>query len=113
MGAVMGALHVTATVMNPADHGRRWEGLFIVDSGTTDCLLPGNRLREIGIVPCGRRSLILADGTQVVRPAGVATVEVMGELVGATVVFGDDDSSPRLGGTALASAGLEVDSQDQ
>lgn len=37
----------------------------------------------------------------------------MGEFVGATVIFGNDDIEPILGVTALESVGIEVDPQDQ
>jgi clan AA aspartic protease len=109
----MGAVHVTAAVVNPTDPNRRWEGLFLVDTGATDCYVPGNRLREIGVTPRGRRSYELADGTEVVLQVGVAEIEFMGEIVGATVIFGDDDTEPLLGVTALESVGIEVDPQNQ
>jgi len=57
------AVHVTVSISNPADSNRRWEGLFLVDTGAIDCYIPGNRLREIGIEPRGRRTYELADGT--------------------------------------------------
>ena len=44
---------------------------------------------------------------------GVATIEFMGEVVGATVIFGPDDAEPTLGVTALESAGIEVDPQSR
>ena len=44
---------------------------------------------------------------------GVATVEFMGEVVGATIIFGKDDVEPILGVTALESVGIEVDPQNQ
>ena len=109
----MGATHVTVAVSNPADPTRRWEGLFLVDTGAVDCYVPGNRLREIGIVPGGKRSYELADGTELVLDIAVAQVEFMGELVGATVIFGSDDAEPLLGVTALESAGIEVDPRNQ
>ena len=36
----MGATYVTAVVRNPAEPERTWEGLFLVDTGATDCLVP-------------------------------------------------------------------------
>ena len=109
----MGATHVTVAVSNPADPTRRWEGLFLVDTGAVDCYVPGNRLREIGIVPGGKRSYELADGTERVLDIAAAQVEFIGELVGATVIFGSDDAEPLLGVTALESAGIEVDPRNQ
>ena len=109
----MGATHVTVAVCNPADPERRWEGLFLVDTGSIDCLVPGKYLREIGLEPKGKRTYELADGTEVVLQVAVAQVEFMGEIVGATVIFGSDDAERLLGVTALESVGIEVDPQSQ
>jgi clan AA aspartic protease len=109
----MGATQVTVSVVNPADPNRRWDGLFLVDTGSIDCYVPANRLREIGIQPIGKRTAELADGTEISLEVGVAQVEFMGEGVGATVIFGRDDAEPLLGVTALESVGIEVDPQNQ
>lgn len=47
----MGMTHVTMTVRNPADPQRTWEGLFLVNAGAVDCLVPAKHLREIGFLP--------------------------------------------------------------
>ena len=109
----MGATHVTVAVSNPADTEKRWEGLFLVDTGAIDCLVPGNRLREIGIKPQSKRTYELADGNEISMDVAVAQIEFMGELIGATVIFGKDDSEPLLGVTALESVGIEVDPRNQ
>ena len=109
----MGITQVTAAVCNPGNPERRWEGLFLVDTGAIDCMVPGNHLREIGIKPDGKRTYELADGTEVAMDVAVARVEFMGEFVGATVIFGKDDVEPILGVTALESVGIEVDPQNQ
>lgn len=109
----MGATHVTVSVVNPADSTRRWDGLFLVDTGSIDCYVPGNRLREIGIQPAGQRTYEVADGTEIALDIAVAQIEFMGEVVGATVIFGKDDTEPLLGVTALESVGIEVDPQNQ
>jgi clan AA aspartic protease len=109
----MGATHVTVAVVNPTDPDRRWEGLFLVDTGATDCYVPASRLREVGIQPGGRRTYELADGSELVLEVGVARVEFMGDVVGATVIFGEEDCEPILGVTALESAGIEVDPVSQ
>jgi clan AA aspartic protease len=109
----MGATHVTVAVINPADPSRRWEGLFLVDTGAIDCYIPANRLREIGILPEGKRSYELADGSGLALDIAVAKLEFMGEMVGATVIFGEDAAEPLLGVTALESVGIEVDPQNQ
>lgn len=109
----MGATHVTVAVSNPADPNRRWEGLFLVDTGAIDCYIPASRLREIGIKADGKRTYELADGSELALDIGVARIEFMGEVVGATVIFGNDDAEPLLGVTALESVGIEVDPQNQ
>ena len=50
----MGATHVTVRITNPADSDRYWEGLFLVDTGATDSLVPRPHLEAIGLEPRGR-----------------------------------------------------------
>ena len=109
----MGATHVTVNVTNPGDHSREWSGLFLVDTGATDSLIPKKHLDEIGVVPDGERRYILADGSEVRLDIAVARLEILGEIVGTTVMFGDDDAEPLLGVTALESLGIEVDPLNQ
>ncbi|MCE5253038.1 MAG: clan AA aspartic protease [Phycisphaerales bacterium] len=109
----MGTTHVTVTVRNPAQPEKTWEGLFLVDTGAVDCLVPGNRLRAIALEPGAKRTYELADGTEVRLDIATAQIEFMGEIVGSTVIFGPDDAEPILGVTALESVGIEVDPQNQ
>ena len=109
----MGLTHVTATVRNPADPEKKWEGLFLVDTGATDCLVPRRYLEEIGLRPKGERIYALADGSEIRMSITTGDVEFMGEVVGATIVMGDEDSEPLLGVTALESVGIEVDPRNQ
>ena len=46
----MGATHVTVTIRNTAAPHRSWEGLFLVDTGATDCLVPRQH-RDKGYEP--------------------------------------------------------------
>ena len=52
----MGLTHVTATFRNPADPDRTWEGLFLVDTGELDCLVPKQHLEAIGLGAEGERT---------------------------------------------------------
>ena len=61
---VMGIIQVTATVRNPAEPDRTWDGLFLVDTGSTDCVVPASALRSVGLQPEGSRTYELADGRQ-------------------------------------------------
>ncbi len=109
----MGMTHVTAAVVNLRDPEKRWEELFLVDTGAIDCMAPGRCLREIGIEPSGKRTYELADGTEVKMDIAAVQIEFMGEIIGATIIFGKDDVEPILGVTALESVGIEVDPQNQ
>lgn len=109
----MGVVQVTATIRNPADHDRSWDGLFLVDTGSTDCVVPGDALRSIGLVPRGTRTYELADGREETVDIAPAEVEFMGEIVGATICFGNPGVEPILGLTALESVGIEVDPVSQ
>lgn len=109
----MGATQVTVAVCSPGDPNRRWEGLFLVDTGATDSLVPAKFLKMVGIEPRGKRVCETADGSDVEMQIGVAQLEFMGEFVGTTVIFGDDDVEPILGVTALESVGIEVDPKNQ
>ena len=109
----MGATHVTVTIRNPAERDRTWEGLFLVDTGATDCLVPRKHLEAIGLVPKGQRTYGLADGSELRMDITGADVEFMGDYVAATIVMGDDDAEPLLGVTALESVGIEVDPVNQ
>jgi clan AA aspartic protease len=105
--------HVTVTVRNPAEPQRCWEGLFLVDTGACDSLVPGKALREIGLLPKAKRSYELADGSEIQLDVTTGDLEFMGEIVGATLLYGADDVEPILGVTALESVGIEVDPRTQ
>ena len=109
----MGVTQVTVTIRNPADTERSWEGLFLVDTGSWDCLVPAKVLREIGIEPVGERQYELADGSPVRLKVGGARVEFMGDITFSTVIFGKDEAEPILGVTALESVGIEIDPRTQ
>ena len=109
----MGAIHVTVTIRNPAEPDRAWDGLFLVDTGATDCLVPRQWLESIGLAPKGQRTYELADGSELRMDVTTADVEFMGEIVGATIIMRDIDAEPLLGVTALDSVGIEVDPRNQ
>ena len=109
----MGATHVTVTIRNPAQPDKTWEALFLVDTGATDCLAPRKRLEAIGLAAKGRRVYELADGSELILDVTTADIEFMGEIVGGTIIMGDEDAEPLLGVTALESVGIEVDPVNQ
>ena len=77
------------------------------------CLVPRTTLKSIGLQPLGKRTYELADGSEIRFDITVARVEFMGEFVGATILFGEDDAEPLLGVTALEPVGIEVDPLNQ
>lgn len=109
----MGLTHVQVTVRNPADLGRSWEGTFLVDTGAIDSLVPRDRLEQIGLRPRDQRVYELADGREAVMNIAVAELEFMGDVIGTTIVVGDEGTEPLLGVTALESLGIEVDPTNQ
>ena len=109
----MGATHVTVTIRNPAEPDRTWEGLFLVDTGATDSLVPRLHLESIGLEPKGQRSYELADGSEIKLDITTGDIEFMGEIVGGTIIFGEADAEPLLSVTALESVGIEVDPLNQ
>ncbi len=109
----MGATHVTVTIRNPAEPDRTWEGLFLVDTGATDSLVPRPHLEAIGLQPRGGRTYELADGSELNLDITIAEIEFMGEITGGVIIYGDPDVEPLLGVTALESVGVEVDPMNQ
>ena len=109
----MGAIRVPVIIRNPIDRDRAWEGMFLVDTGATDCLVPKRHLESVGLEPIGQRVYELADGSQLQVDITAALVEVMGQPAGATIIMADGDIEPLLGVTALESAGIEVDPRNE
>ena len=105
----MGITHVTVTVRNPAQPKKFWEGLFLVDTGAVDSLVPAKYCKKIGLKPKSKRTYALADGSEVTLDITTGELEFMGDIVGSTIIIGADDAEPILGVTALESVGIEVD----
>ena len=109
----MGATHVTVAIRNPAEPERVWEGLFLVDTGAIDCLVPRQHLESIGLTPRGKRRYGLADGSEIRLDVTGGEIAFMGETTWGTIVFGQEEAEPLLGVTALESVGIEVDPHNQ
>lgn len=109
----MGLIRTTAAIRNPAEPDRVWEGTFLVDTGAIDCLVPRPRLEAIGLRPEGQRVYELADGSVITMDVTVGRIEFRDVFVGATILFGEADTEPLLGATALESLGIEVDPLNQ
>lgn len=109
----MGAIHVTVTIRNPADPSKFWEGLFLVDTGATDSLVPKSHLEAIGLESKGLRVYETADGRKIKVDVTTADIEFMGDFTAGRIIMGDEDAEPLLGVTALESAGIEIDPVNQ
>ncbi len=105
----MGVVNANVVISNPADRRQSWEGRFLFDTGTTDSLVPRQHLEAIGLKPEAQRTYILADGSEVRFDVTVARIELLGQIVGGTLLFGDADAQPLLGVTALQSLGIKID----
>ena len=112
-GVIMGATQVTVTIRNPVDPKKCWEGLFLVDTGATDSLVPRDCLESIGLPIKAQRTYELADGNDIKMDITTGDIEFMGEIVGGTIIFGEPGTEPILGVTALESVGIDVDPRNQ
>ena len=109
----MGSTYVDVTIRNPAEPQQSWTGKFLVDTGAFDSLVPRAHLEEIGLKPKGQRQYVLADGSKVAFDITTADIEFQGEIVGGTIVYGNEGAEPLLGVTALESGGFEVDPRSE
>lgn len=109
----MGTTHVTVTIRNPANLERSWKGLFLVDTGAIDSLVPRDQLEAIGLLPKAQRIYELADGSETKMDITTGDIEFMGEIVGGTIIFGDPGTEPILDVTALESVGIDIDPRNQ
>ena len=109
----MGAIHINATIRNPADRTKSWQGRFLVDTGAIDSVVPKCHLESIGLEPEEQRRYELADGSEVEMGVAGARLEFMDTFTLGIVVFGNADIEPILGVTALESVGIEIDPRNQ
>jgi len=105
----MGLTKVTTKLTSLQEPAATYEAVFLVDTGATDSLVPGDELDKIGIRREGKMSYELADGSVREYPFGLARIEFMGEITAGRVIFGTPECEPLLGVTALESVGIVVD----
>jgi predicted aspartyl protease len=104
----MGIIRVPV-ILRPLAGGDPYQNVFLVDTGTTDCMAPGPELARVGIDSEGKRSHELADGSSQEYDYGFARIEFQGDVTVGRVVFGPNGTEPILGVTALESAGFTID----
>ena len=105
----MGFVYVNAEVANIMGGDEKYSVSFLVDSGSTDTVIPSRELERLGINRESKRDYELANGKIVSYDVGYALINLKGVKVAANVVFGDDNCEPLLGVTVLESAGFIVD----
>ena len=105
----MGLTKVTTKLTNFESPDKSYEAVFLVDTGATDSMAPSDELEQIGIRREGKTSYELADGTVKEYPFGLVRIEFMGETTAGRIIFGEPETEPLLGVTALESVGIIVD----
>lgn len=80
----------------------------LVDTGSTDTVLPSNVLEQLGIEPVDRYTYKLADDRIVEYEVGDGRIRIDGRERIAPIVFGPRDVAPLLGATALEIFHLRV-----
>ncbi len=105
----MGLTTIKMQVSNPANKKRVKEISFLVDSGSVYSFVDRKILKELGIKPETVKEFILADGSIVKRPIGIARFKYKKDVGGAPVVFGETDDENLLGATTLEALGLILD----
>jgi clan AA aspartic protease len=112
----MGLVHATVTVrpfVSSLRTSKKYEAIFLVDTGATDTMAPASKLRKIGIKPVGKKVYELADGRRLELSYGNAVIEFLGEITATRVIFGPEGTEPILGVTILESCGIVVNPKDQ
>ncbi|MGH7899587.1 MAG: clan AA aspartic protease [Candidatus Binatia bacterium] len=104
---------VTVTFRNPRAPELQWEGLCLVDTGATDCMIPAEAVHALGLEPRGEVTVVLADEREARLPFAGAEMEFMGEVTFGRVLFGPPNRQPLLGVVALESVGIVVDPNTQ
>jgi predicted aspartyl protease len=112
----MGTTYLTARIRRLDKQGAGYTDKFLVDSGATETMVDGDRLRSIGIEPEDELDIELADGSLHTYPMGSARIAVFDGLFGPggkeitnPVLFGPSGIDPILGVTVLESLGLVID----
>src|SRR5262245_19065555 len=101
--------HVTVRVTPLSTSKKGFEGEFLVDTGSIDCLAPTSALKRAGIKPEGRDVYELANGATEEYAFGHARVSFMGSSTVTRIIFGPENAEPILGVVAVESTGIAVD----
>ena len=104
----MGLTHVAVKLRNPGSKEILTRE-FLVDTGATDSMVSASELKQIGVVPTGKRAYELATGERQEFEVGYAELSFLGDTIQTRVIFGPDNIEPILGAIALELSGVVVD----
>ena len=105
----MGMSHIDIEIANVSAPERRETVHFLVDSGATYSVVPGELLERLGIAPHATQRFNLANGEQITRKKGTALFKLGDRTGGADVIFGEPGDSNLLGAFTLETLGLALD----
>lgn len=91
------------------DSAKSLEIEAMVDTRASYTIVPARLLKEIGISPIDKISLVLADGRTVEYDLGEARATICGRSIPTLVIFGADDARALLGAYTLEGLRLAVD----
>jgi len=105
----VGYVKVKGFVANPLKKDKRIELEFLVDTGSLYTSLPESLLKQLEIVPVGKRSFLIASGERKEFAVGEAYIEIEGIGVTSLVLYSSKEVPSLLGVTTLELLGLQVD----
>ena len=105
----MGLTYVTTQLFDFNKNSEPYEAEFLVDTGSIDCMAPGDELENIGIEKEGNSVYELDSGEIVEYELGFARVMFMGQETVSQVIFGPKGIEPILGTVVLENLGFIVD----
>ena len=95
--------------LDSMDGERSLEIEAMVDTGASYTIAPAGLLKDLGVTPIDKITLVLADGRPVQYDMGEARATINGRSIPTLVVFGDDNARPLLGAYTLEGLRLMVD----
>ena len=104
----IGRIHIAVKFRN-RDSNETFSANFLVDTCSTDSMVPARELGRIGIEPSGKKMYEVVTGELQQFDIAYAEVSFLDETLTSRVIFGPDNSEPILGATALESMGIIVD----
>ncbi|MCY3542539.1 MAG: retroviral-like aspartic protease family protein [Chloroflexi bacterium] len=95
--------------LDSMDGERSLEIEAMVDTGASYTIVPASLLKELGVDPIDKISLVMADGRPVEYDIGRAMATIDGRTEATLVVFGEDNARALLGAYTLEGLRLAVD----